>query len=89
MSPSPYQLLLPDLNEAASSPSSDGAFFPNIPIVGNLSIEEQKMCNPLRRKVALMLKSLDYNPDETDVRPVVSAFIENVDPELSPFFWVL
>jgi hypothetical protein len=47
------------------------------------------MCNPLRRKAALMLKSLDYNPDEIDVRPVVSAFIENVDPELSPFFWVL
>lgn len=28
-----------------------------------------------------MLKSLDYNPDEIDVRGVVSAFIENVDPE--------
>jgi len=33
------------------------------------------------RKAALMLKSLDYNPDERDVRAVVSAFIENVDPE--------
>lgn len=33
------------------------------------------------RKAALMLKSLDYNPDEIDVRAVVSAFIENVDPE--------
>lgn len=46
------------------------------------------MCNHLVsferqmiRKAALMLKSLDYNPDEIDVRAVVSAFIENVDPE--------
>ena len=28
-----------------------------------------------------MIKSLDYNPDEIDVRAVVSVFIENVDPE--------
>lgn len=46
------------------------------------------MCNPqvsfaskMRRKATLMLKSLDYNPDEIDVRAVVSAFIENVGPE--------
>lgn len=35
----------------------------------------------MRRKATLMLKSLDYNPDEIDVRAVVSAFIENVGPE--------
>jgi len=53
-----------------------------------MSIEEIKMCNPqvsfasqMRRKATLMLKSLDYNPDEIDVRAVVSAFIENVGPE--------
>jgi len=27
------------------------------------------------------LKSLDYNPDEIDVKAVVSAFIKNVGPE--------
>lgn len=32
-------------------------------------------------KAALMRQSLDYNPDEIDVRAVLSAFIENVDAE--------
>lgn len=41
------------------------------------------------RKAALMLNSLDYNPDEIDVRAVVSAFIENVDVDPERFESVL
>lgn len=33
-----------------------------------------------------MLKSLEYTADEMDVKGVVSAFIENVDPDLYDFY---
>nr|ULT85684.1 cytochrome c oxidase subunit 2 [Pterodon emarginatus] len=80
------------LPASSSSPSSERAFT-GIPLVGNLSKQEQDCCAQLVsfekrfiKKASLMLKSLEYTADEMDVKGVVSAFIENVDPDLYDFY---
>lgn len=84
--PAPHQPVLPDLNLPAEPPQEDKPWVPLAPLVGSLSIEEQKEIarlvsfeKSLIRKSTYMLQTLKYTPNPEDVKNVVSSFVLDMD----------
>ena len=77
---------LPDLNLPAEPSDSEEPYQPLFPLVGSLSVEEQREVDRfvrfekrLVRSATCMLKSLDYCPQADDVKNVVQSFLLEID----------
>lgn len=86
--PAPHQPVLPDLNLPPEPHQEDKPWVPLGPLVGSLSIEEQREIarlvsfeNQMIRSALYMLRSLKYTPREEDVKSVVSSFILDMDSD--------